>query len=179
MTGDSVGPLSRPLPLHRVTAGGVTVDVEAGPEERAALAADLGLPAIHDLRGRFRIVGSPERVRVTGRVEAKVEQTCVVSLDGFETAVDEEVDVTFAAPPPRVRGDADGAVEIELRDDMPDELAGDTIDLGAVTAEFFALALDPYPRKPGVAFEVPADAGASDSPFARLAQLRPDEPESR
>ena len=40
------------------------------------------------------------------------------------------------------------------------------IDLGALTAEFFALGLDPYPRKPGVEFVAPPGEDASDSPFA-------------
>ena len=39
--------------------------------------------------------------------------------------------------------DADGP-------DGPETFAGDTIDVGALAEEFFALAIDPYPRKPGV-----------------------------
>ena len=48
------------------------------------------------------------------------------------------------------------------------------IDLGALTAESLALALDPYPKKPGVEFEPPAVDGTSEgeSPFAVLSRLR-------
>ena len=35
-----------------------------------------------------------------------------------------------------------------------------------------ALGLDPYPRKPGVAFEEPKAQGATISPFARLAERK-------
>jgi hypothetical protein len=65
-----------------------------------------------------------------------------------------------------------------LEHDPPDELVGDFVDLGSITAEFLALALDPYPRKPGISFESPQAADVRDSPFARLAELRPrkDEP---
>ncbi len=45
------------------------------------------------------------------------------------------------------------------------------IDFGALTAEFLALGLDPYPRKPGVAFE-PVSAGEEPLPFADLAALK-------
>ncbi|MBV8662541.1 MAG: DUF177 domain-containing protein, partial [Hyphomicrobiales bacterium] len=37
--------------------------------------------------------------------------------------------------------------------------------------EFMALALDPYPRKPGSVFEQPEEGGQNDSPFGPLADL--------
>ena len=51
----------------------------------------------------------------------------------------------------------------------PDPIVDGKIDLGALTAEFFALGLDPYPRKPGVSFESPEQPEASVSPFSALA----------
>ena len=35
--------------------------------------------------------------------------------------------------------------------DGPETFTGDTIDAGALAEEFFGLAIDPYPRKTGVA----------------------------
>ena len=173
MTPDSVGPLSRPYPLHRVTPAGTAAEVETSEAERAALARDLGLPAIHALTGQFRIVGSRDRVIVTGRVRAKIEQLCGVTLEPFPTQVDEDVEVTFAAPDPRASRTPPDEVELSMEHDPPEELTGDSIDLGAITAEFLALGLHPFPRKPGIAFEPPADSSAEDGPFARLAALRP------
>ena len=51
---------------------------------------------------------------------------------------------------------ADEAVEL-ADEDRPDPVVDGKIDLGAVAAEFFALGLDPYPRKPGVEFVAPAE----------------------
>ena len=48
---------------------------------------------------------------------------------------------------------------------------GGRIDFGALTAEFLALGLDPYPRKPGITFE-PVVAGEEAGPFAGLRKLR-------
>ena len=48
--------------------------------------------------------------------------------------------------------------------DIPDPLVGGRIDFGALTAEFLALGLDPYPRKPGIAFE-PVVAGEERDPW--------------
>jgi len=41
-----------------------------------------------------------------------------------------------------------------------------------LASEFLTLAIDPYPRKPGVAFEEPKAPGATISPFARLAERK-------
>ena len=168
MTPDSVGPLSRPLPLHRITPAGVDVTVTADESERAALAADLDLPAIHRLEGRFRVTGQTDRVRVVGTVDASVDQTCVVTLDVFTSDVMEDVEVEFA----QGGGVRAAAVDLDLETDPPDELRGDHIDLGAIAAEFLALGLDPYPKKPGATFEGGADEIAG-GPFDKLAALRP------
>ena len=55
-------------------------------------------------------------------------------------------------------------------EDPPDPIVDGKIDLGALAAEFLALGLDPYPRKPGVAFDPPEPQGGRDSPFAALAE---------
>ena len=55
-------------------------------------------------------------------------------------------------------------------EDEPDPIIEGKIDLGALAAEFFALGLDPYPRKPGASFELNAKPEPADSPFAVLAK---------
>jgi hypothetical protein len=61
-------------------------------------------------------------------------------------------------------------------DDPPDTIIDGKIDLGALAAEFMALGLDPYPRKPGVAFaEIVDDEVIEESPFAQLAGLKKDD----
>ncbi|ACA20495.1 conserved hypothetical protein [Methylobacterium sp. 4-46] len=164
MTPDPVGPLSRPVLVERALKAGGEIVVEADAEEREALARDFGLPAIHALTGRFRLQGSLHRLRVTGTVEAAIAQTCVVTLEPFESTVREEVEVDFAAPDAFAGTPAEDA-------DIPDPIVNGRVDLGSLTAEFLALGLDPYPRKPGVAFE-PPEAGAEETPFAGLRSLK-------
>jgi hypothetical protein len=59
---------------------------------------------------------------------------------------------------------------------VPEPLPADAIDLGEAVVQQLAVALDPYPRKPGA--EIPAEySGAADTdgrggPFASLARLR-------
>jgi len=62
--------------------------------------------------------------------------------------------------------------------DIPDQFTGDSIDVGAVVAEFAALAIDPYPRKPDAAFPETAEKEPEEekrpSPFAVLKDWKKD-----
>lgn len=169
----TVGPFSRPFPVGRVVPGGVDARVEATEEERAALAADLGLPALRRLVGEFRLTGLESRIRLAGRILAEIDQTCVVTLDAFPSTLREDVEVEFRVAETGRRPSTE-TLDLDPDEDGPEELTGDHIDLGAVAAEFLVLGLDPYPRKPGVAFasqDEPADP--ANSPFAGLAALAP------
>ena len=108
-----------------------------------------------------------------GVVHGELTQTCVVTLEPFPATVEEEIDVRFA-PRDDERAARRRAEEPETvsmaDDDEPDPIVDGKIDLGALAAEFFALGLDPYPRKPGVAFEPPAEPEAEVTPFAALAE---------
>jgi uncharacterized metal-binding protein YceD (DUF177 family) len=164
------GPLSRPVDVSNVPPHGMLVRVEATEEECEALARDFKLPAIRALRGEYRITASAKGVHVAGAVRASITQTCVVTLDAFDSDVEETVEVDFAeshgmpAEPPT-----------EMHEyEPPDEIVNGQIDLGALTAEFLALGLDPYPRKPGVDFSFEDGNAKPDSPFAALRKLKRD-----
>ena len=164
MTTDFATPLSRRIPVADLPPEGIEATVEATPEERDALARDFKLPAIHALTGTFRLSGTRSRVHVSGRIDAVVSQICVVTLEPFDSDVQEHVEVDFAVP---------GAASASQGGDPPDEIVDGTVDLGALTAEFLALGLDPYPRKPGVDFAFEAADDRPDSPFAALDKLKP------
>lgn len=169
MTPESVGPLSRLVDVTNIPPQGSRVGVEATAEECAALARDFKLPAIHALSAEYRLTNSAKGIHVSGRVKARVVQTCVVTLDPFESEIDEEVDVDFAEPsgmPPEP--------PTEMHEyEPPDEITHGQVDLGALTAEFLALGLDPYPRKPDASFDYQSE-DRSDSPFAALGRLKRD-----
>ncbi|GGK49922.1 YceD family protein [Salinarimonas ramus] len=160
-------PLSRLVSVDRLPGRGEVVRVEASEAEREALARAFKLPAIHALLGEFRVSGDAKRAGVTGTVRGRVVQTCVVTLEPFEAEIVEEVDVDFApASEPTTEEEA------ALREiDPPDEIIDGKIDLGALTAEFLALGLDPYPRKPGVDFD-PVIEDEEVSPFDKLKDLK-------
>ncbi len=162
------GPLKYLIDADRLPQHGADIVVEADAGEMAALAQMLDLPAIHALTGRFLVEGSGKRARVTGNVLARVSRICGVSLETFETEIEEEVDLDFAAAERRKLTPEE---EEQRQIDPPDEIVGGKIDLGRVTAEFLALGLDPFPRKPDAVFEEPAPAEPRESPFGALAGL--------
>jgi hypothetical protein len=131
-----------------------------------------GLPDLLSARANFDVtpVGG-DRFHVTGEVVAQIVQNCVVTLEPLENAIHEAIDMMFVpesdlaamAKPARTDDeDADAP-------DPPEPIVGGAIDLGALAAEFLILGIDPYPRKPGVAFDVPQPApDPEDHPFAAL-----------
>jgi len=137
--------LHRPVSIAEIGPSGLDSMVEASPAECAALARRMGVPAVLSFSCRFHLtrdIGSA--VAAQGRLAALVERTCVVSLDDFETEVEEDFRVRFV-PAGTETDDPDPDPEAE--DEIP--FAGAVIDLGEAAAEQLALALDPYPRKPG------------------------------
>ncbi len=163
-------PISRPVDVERMALREDGVRLEATEEERRLAADFVKIPAVHSLVGEFEITGNRRRAKVKGRVSGRVSQTCVVTLEPFESDIAEDVDLTFAEERDNLSEE-----EIERRKiDPPDEIIDGKIDLGAVMTEFLALGLDPYPRKPGVDFEPITDDKAEDSPFAALGKLRRD-----
>ena len=179
MSFEPMQALSRPVLVKALPEDGTEVAVEAKPEERVSLARLNGLVDVASLTGRYSFKSEPSGgIRVRGSIAARVTQTCTVSLDPFEADVAEDVDVTFLpeksldAWRAKQKGKVDDPQSLD-DDDPPDAIVDGRIDLGALTAEFLALGLDPYPRKPGVAFEPdPSGADKDPSPFAALAQLK-------
>jgi uncharacterized metal-binding protein YceD (DUF177 family) len=170
------GPLTRILRVDALPREGQTVTIEASPAEREALASLYKLPAIAALTAMLRVEPNGRGgARVTGAVHGEVTQVCVVTLEPFAATVDEAVDVRFAPQAEEESARRAGRETLTLTladDDDPDPVIDGRIDLGALAAEFFALGLDPYPRKPGAEFVAPPEQGPPVSPFAALAARR-------
>jgi len=165
-------PFSRPVRIDALPRDGQTVTIEATSAEREALASFLELPAIAALTAMLRLEPwGRGGARVSGAVHGALTQICVVSLEPFAATIDEVVDVRFA-PQAALDSRSMAAKEtLSLDDeDEPDPIIEGKIDLGALAAEFFALGLDPYPRKPGATFEQRTRTEPSDSPFSALAK---------
>ncbi|OYR08982.1 hypothetical protein CEV33_2704 [Brucella grignonensis] len=146
------------------------------------MAAEHGLQTVNSFAAEFLLTRWKKNgVRLRGTINAEIVQSCVVTLEPIDATVSEEVDTIFVPENSRLAKiqldesgelllDADGA-------DIPETFVGDKIDIGAVAEEFFELALDPYPRKPGllddaepVVFGDAEEGDKPDSPFAKLSE---------
>jgi uncharacterized metal-binding protein YceD (DUF177 family) len=169
---------SRIVKVETLPRDGLTQKIVANEIEREKLSKRFSLDSMQSLEADFVIRRSGKGVRVTGEARAKVMQICVVTLEPFPAEVVEDIDVRFAPPPdPRRKPPA---LEEEIRfdaEDEPDPLIDGAVDLGELAAEFIALGLDPYPRKPEAKFEAPAEEEPA-SPFAKLRLVKDGERES-
>ena len=171
--------VSRLVRVDALPREGQVVAIEASPAEREELASFYRLPAIAALTATLRVdPWGKGGARVTGAVHGEHTQICVVSLERFPATVDEDVDVRFAPQTAAKSGPRSGSMATEetqtfslADEDEPDPVIDGKIDLGALTAELFALGLDPYPRKPGAVLdEERTNSEPTGLPFAALAQ---------
>jgi uncharacterized metal-binding protein YceD (DUF177 family) len=167
---------SRPLDVTRVPPQGSIERISAEPTECVALAKRFGLPGLHSLEAELKVSRwRGEGLKIKGRFTADLDQTCVVTLETFRSTLADEFESYFL--PTGTSAGADRAL-IEEGDAEPFE--NGIIDMGEVVAETVALALDPYPKKPGVTFaDVIEDESQEEaatrpeaSPFAGLGRLK-------
>jgi uncharacterized metal-binding protein YceD (DUF177 family) len=125
-----------------VPASGSTEKLQAAGSELDTIARRLGILALHDLRALLKV--APWRgggLKVSGRIDADITQTSVISLEEFRHVVTYPVQLYFLPE------------GVASTDDDVGEIVGGELDLGEVVTETLALELDPYPRKPGESFE--------------------------
>jgi uncharacterized metal-binding protein YceD (DUF177 family) len=156
---------SRPQRADSVPDTGMAREISATPDECAAIARRLLIPAVASLHCEFHLVAMQGGLVIAhGRLHSRLTRECVVTLEEFETSTADRFTVHFV-PEGHAGGDDDP--------DSPDEIAyrGLEVDLGEAAVEQLALALDPYPRKPGAV--LPAEAAEPEAhPFEALARLR-------
>lgn len=175
---------------YLIVAGDITNDakdfcIEADKADYALIADALNVLAVFDLKAVLRIHRTKNSLRIRGRVEAVVEQSCVVTLEPVRQTMAEDVDRTFVAN----ISDAE-AVFAKMNSnremmfdpdevDPPEVVENGRLDLAAIALEHVIIGIDLYPRAPSADMsEVNAPETAQsepverESPFAALAKLK-------
>jgi uncharacterized metal-binding protein YceD (DUF177 family) len=174
---DKANPWSLRVAVAQIPDTGLHRALEASAEQRQALADLAGVGAVTAANASLDLaLMRGGRVHVSGRVTARVGQTCVVTLEPIENDIDEAIDLTYA-PPEQIPVLADLVDDAAGSDaeipDPPEPIVEGMIDLGRLATDALLLAIDPYPRKPGAVFEVQATPpDPKDHPFAALKSLR-------
>jgi uncharacterized metal-binding protein YceD (DUF177 family) len=178
----AIDPWRVPLTVAQIPEIGLSRELVADQRTREAMARIASLREIFSARAIFDV--KPERggkVHVTGKLNARIGQTCVVTLDPIENEIEEVIDLTFAPSDQIVertdREDQEGESRIEAEDQL-EPIENGVIDLGRLATDILYLAIDPYPRKPGAVFEphIKSD-DPEDHPFASLKALKVDKPQ--
>jgi uncharacterized metal-binding protein YceD (DUF177 family) len=152
---------------------GERLDIVADEQERKAIAKRLGLLSLGRLDAHVTLSRIGEVVRAEGRLQAAVDQSCVITGEPVAAHIDEPFAIIFTPEPQR--GGHDEEIELGEADCDTVFYDGAVIDLGGAIADTLALSLDPYPRSAGAEAAL-KEAGVlteeQASPFAALAALK-------
>ena len=170
-----------PFDLGSLSDAGAEIQLAPNAAERAAIAQWLEIEAVDQLTATVRLSRSgDDEYTYRASFAADVVQPCVVTLEPVPSHLEGEFERLFRVMPRAVGGHRrkgappPASVELSsLEDDDPELIEGRSVDLAAPVIEEVSLALDPYPRAPGAAFEAPKEEKSpADSPFAVLEALK-------
>ncbi len=132
--------LSHIIRLEDITQAPLEICIKATAMECAALAARFEVPAVKSLSVEVtcRRTKSGNGIRIDGIINARFTQICGATLERMPRALSEEAfstEYTLSAWEKYSEFDIDQA----------EVLTDDFIDIGEIIAQYFYLALDPYP----------------------------------
>lgn len=170
---NSDAPFEKFVELTALSEAGTDVALAPSETERAQIAewSDVSAVPIFEAKVTLKRL-SPSRFSYVANLKAQVIQPCSVTLQPVTQAIEEnftrELHLTHATRHrPELVELAPGAGE----DEAPEEIESPRYNVAGPVLEEFSLAIDPYPRAPGVAYEPPAEE-KQESPFAVLAKLK-------
>ena len=169
------------IAVAEIPSAGKSIERSADDAQRAALAKDLDILGVSALSCRLRIRPLRQgRYQVDGKIDATVEQACVVSLEPVTGKIETPVDVEFwpeAQISPPASTPEEEYLDPEAKDEAEPIVRG-AIDYGRLVFELLATSLDPFPRNAGaeLAYQPEPEDKATVHPFAVLAKLKQQKP---
>ncbi|MDT8759284.1 DUF177 domain-containing protein [Sphingomonas psychrotolerans] len=160
---------SRPHRIDQIGAGETRVEIEATPEECAAIARRFDLVGVERLRAAFVLRRAALGFHATGHLSAAVTQSCGVTGDPLPATIEEDFTIRFLPE----MAEEESHDEVELGEEDMDAVfySGSALDLGEAAAETLALSLDPFPRSPGAAAALREAGVISEDEAAPLSPL--------
>lgn len=178
-------PVSHTVNVETLPGKGLNLVLRPGDDERQALADAHDMVGVEDYVAEVNVKRwQRDGIRITGHLQADIVQSCIVSLEPVSQHIDTDIDALFLPETSKLASRrAEGEAQEILIDpdgpDAPEPFEPPYLDVGAAVAEFFSLAIDPYPRAPGVEEPVvlttdPAGKVEEErpNPFAKLAGLK-------
>ncbi len=180
------GALSHRIDATKLPAKGLQIVLNPDDEIRGQIADQMRLLSLKQFEAQLRVKPwHKDGVRVTGSLNAQLEQSCVVTLEPVPETIDAEIDAVFVPEDsklakPKISAETQELIIEADGDDAPEVFELPSLDVGKVALEFLALELNSYPRSTQ-ADEVSstlseegdfAEDDSEENPFAALAQIR-------
>lgn len=169
---------SRPIQVTSLEAGDNRFRIAPDGDEQAALARRFDLNELVRFSAEFLLkpVAGNVQVRVEGRIEAEVEQPCVVTLEPVRDSISHRFHCTFST---EAAAEEQAELDVGWDEDDPDEpIIDGIIDIGEVAAERLGLEINPFPRAAHAEFNGYASSEGSEpaesvaaKPFAALKNM--------
>jgi hypothetical protein len=173
---DRQPPVERFYDLNRLSEAGYETTLSLGPDERTKLAPWAEVSGVNRFDGRVSLRRlSSNRFAYAAHLEADIVQACTVTLEPVSSSLSMDFTRTLQLVP-HVKKTVDFSGELSPaagEDEVREEIDSTRYDLAAPLLEEFSLAIDPYPRAPGVAFGGPEEGEERpESPFSVLGKLK-------
>lgn len=166
-------PFEKFVELSALSEAGMEIELAPDATERAQIAEWSDVTEVPKFDATVTLKRlSPSRFSYKADVSAEIVQPCSVTLE----PVVQQIDLHFSRELHLTRTGRHRPELVELApgsgdDEAPEEIESSRYDAAGPVLEEFSLAIDPYPRAPGVAFEPPEEE-KPESPFAALARLK-------
>lgn len=138
--------LSRPVQLVNLADGKkITLDIQATEEECNALAKRMEIIALKSLRANLQIRQThiKENYRIEGRIQAKLVQSCGVTSQPVDEAIDDDFTETLTTSAANLMPEDEPTDDNDVPVDL---IKGDSFDAGEIVVQWLTLLLNPYPR---------------------------------
>jgi len=159
--------------LGELTLTGTDLTVAPAPEQLPAIAAWADVSKVTRFEAQLQLKRlATTRFSYSADLAADVVQACVLTLEPVESHLVRHIERELHLAPklPEDLGELTLAAGDE---DVPETITSLHFDLAAPLLEEFLLAIDPYPRKDGVAFTPPPNGETPpENPFAVLKLLK-------
>jgi uncharacterized metal-binding protein YceD (DUF177 family) len=171
-------PFSHSYNLARLGQAGDEIVLTPDADQRAAIAAWSEVLSLERFEARFRLsTTAPTQFKLDCELTVEVTQACVVTLEPVPARIEHRFsrELHFTGQSRRKTGSESlGDLVIGAEEDEgPETIESLHYDLAGPALEEYVLALEPYPRCPGVEFAPKStDSERPTNPFAVLKGLK-------
>ena len=181
---------SQLIRAEEVPQNGKTIELSPDEAMKKALAKQLDIAELKDLKAKLTMSRENAHIiHIKGTLNAKVKQSCVITLEPVESDITDEFEAWYADEKQAVsfkRAQHDAQSKKDLLDvpmldesEDPEPMVNGAIDVADLVTQYLSLSIPPYPTKEGLSYSVQVEEPKEVknplklNPFAALKDWRP------